>query len=206
MGKIKLQKIVGNLLDKLRKLYMNGMVIQKFLAFLKLQKIVGNYCFSEQIFHRKQSLGAPKHFFCSARDRRSIAPKMLNLFQHCWGHARTLHTHYDSPRCTAGRNFVGEFRGVIASFQCAPCITFCCVCLHVAPYRLQAACQPANGRRFSSLIAAEGRFTWRIARMKLLRRPISASDRIPDRFCVISMEFLSLSRRRSSSQNFPQRR
>ena len=25
--------------------------------------------------------------------------------------------------------------------------------------------------------------------MKLLRRPISASDRIPDRFCVISMEF-----------------
>ena len=27
MGKIKLQKIIGNLLDKLRKLYMNGMVI-----------------------------------------------------------------------------------------------------------------------------------------------------------------------------------
>ena len=42
--------------------------------------------------------------------------------------------------------------------------------------------------------------------MKLLRRPISASDRIPDRFCVISMEFLSLSRRRSSSWNVPQRR
>ena len=36
--------------------------------------------------------------------------------------------------------------------------------------------------------------------MKLLRRPISASDRIPDRFCVIGMEFLSLSRRRSSSR------
>ena len=34
--------------------------------------------------------------------------------------------------------------------------------------------------------------------MELLRRPISASDRIPDRFYVISMEFLSLSRRRSS--------
>ena len=30
--------------------------------------------------------------------------------------------------------------------------------------------------------------------MKLLRRPISASGRIPDSFCVISMEFLSLSR------------
>ena len=29
MGKIQLQKIVGNLLDKLRKLYMNGTVIFK---------------------------------------------------------------------------------------------------------------------------------------------------------------------------------
>ena len=28
-----------------------------------------------------------------------------------------------------------------------------------------------------------------------LRRPVSTSDRIPDRFYVISMEFLSLSRR-----------
>ena len=37
--------------------------------------------------------------------------------------------------------------------------------------------------------------------MKLLRRPISASDWISDRFYVISMEFLSLSRRRSSSGN-----
>ena len=50
MGKIKLQKIVGNLLIKLRKLYMNGTV----------QKILGKFCFSEQIFHRKQSLGAPE--------------------------------------------------------------------------------------------------------------------------------------------------
>ena len=33
---IKLQKIVvGNLLNKLRKLYMNGTVIQKYLAVLK---------------------------------------------------------------------------------------------------------------------------------------------------------------------------
>ena len=39
--------------------------------------------------------------------------------------------------------------------------------------------------------------------MKLLRRPISASDRIPDRFYVISMEFLSLSRRRSYARNVP---
>ena len=58
MGKIRLQKIVGNLSDKLRKLYMNGTVIEKFLAFPKLLKILGNFCFSEQIFHRKQSLGA----------------------------------------------------------------------------------------------------------------------------------------------------
>ena len=33
--KIKLQRIVGNLLDKLWKLYMDGTVIKKFLAFLK---------------------------------------------------------------------------------------------------------------------------------------------------------------------------
>ena len=36
--------------------------------------------------------------------------------------------------------------------------------------------------------------------------PISASDRIPDGFCIISMEFLSLSHRRSSSRNVSQRR
>ena len=39
--------------------------------------------------------------------------------------------------------------------------------------------------------------------MQLLRRPISASNRIPDRFCVISMEFMSLSRRRSFARNVP---
>ena len=32
---------------------------------------------------------------------------------------------------------------------------------------------------------------------------MSASDRIPDKFYVIRMEFLSLSRRRSSAQNIP---
>ena len=31
----------------------------KFLAVLKYWKILGNICFSEQIFCRKQSLGAP---------------------------------------------------------------------------------------------------------------------------------------------------
>ena len=39
--------------------------------------------------------------------------------------------------------------------------------------------------------------------MQLLGRPISASDRIPDRFYVISMDFLSLSRRRFSPRNVP---
>ena len=39
--------------------------------------------------------------------------------------------------------------------------------------------------------------------MQLLRRPISASDRISDTFYVISMELLSLSRRRSSARNVP---
>ena len=38
---------------------------------------------------------------------------------------------------------------------------------------------------------------------KLLRRPISPSDQIPDRFYVISMEFLLLSRRHSSVRNVP---
>ena len=39
--------------------------------------------------------------------------------------------------------------------------------------------------------------------MYLLRRPISASDKIPNRFYVIGLEFLSLSRRRSSTWNVP---
>ena len=57
MRKTKLQKIIGNLFDKFRKLYVNGTVVYKFLAFLKLSKILGNFCFSVKIFHRKQSLG-----------------------------------------------------------------------------------------------------------------------------------------------------
>ena len=35
MRKTKRQKIIGNLFDKLRKLYVNGTVVYKFLAFLK---------------------------------------------------------------------------------------------------------------------------------------------------------------------------
>ena len=43
MWNIELQKIVGNLLDKLRKLYVNGTVIKKFLAFLKLIEKPGQF-------------------------------------------------------------------------------------------------------------------------------------------------------------------
>ena len=49
MGKIKLQKIVGNLLDKRREFYMNGTIIWKFLVVLKWYKILGNICLSEQM-------------------------------------------------------------------------------------------------------------------------------------------------------------
>ena len=38
---------------------MNRTVNEKVLAILEYEKILGNICFSEQIFHRKQSLGAP---------------------------------------------------------------------------------------------------------------------------------------------------
>ena len=39
-----------NLLDKLRKSYRNGTVVKKLFTFLKLQKILGNFYSSEQIF------------------------------------------------------------------------------------------------------------------------------------------------------------
>ena len=49
MRKIILQKILGNLLDKLRKSYRNGTVVKKLFTFLKPQKILGNLYSSEQI-------------------------------------------------------------------------------------------------------------------------------------------------------------
>ena len=52
--KLNLRNFVGNLLDKLGKLYMDGTFIYKFLAVLKQKKVLGNICFSEQIFYRKQ--------------------------------------------------------------------------------------------------------------------------------------------------------
>ena len=59
MFKIKLYKIVGNLLDKLRKLWMNGVVIKKFLAFLQLQKILGNFLFFRADILQKIVGGCP---------------------------------------------------------------------------------------------------------------------------------------------------
>ena len=52
--KLKLGNFVGDLLDKLGKLFMDGTFIYKFLAVLKQKKVLGNICFSEQILYRKQ--------------------------------------------------------------------------------------------------------------------------------------------------------
>ena len=39
----------------------NGTVIEKYLAFIKLEKILGNFWFFEQMFDCKLSLGAPAY-------------------------------------------------------------------------------------------------------------------------------------------------
>ena len=51
------------LLEKLRIFWTNGKVTQKFLAFLKLWKFLGNICSFKQLFFRIQSLGDPERFF-----------------------------------------------------------------------------------------------------------------------------------------------
>ena len=56
MWEIKLQKSKGI------SLYLKGTVILKFLVVPKQKKILGYICFSEQIIHRKQSLGAPEKY------------------------------------------------------------------------------------------------------------------------------------------------
>ena len=52
--KLNLRNFVRNVLDKLGKLYMDGTFIYKFLAVLKQKKVLGNICFFEQLFYRKQ--------------------------------------------------------------------------------------------------------------------------------------------------------
>ena len=61
---------------------MNGTFIQKFLVVFKQKKILGNICFSEQIFYRKQSLGAPVLFMYTVfREvfRAPVASSLLGL-------------------------------------------------------------------------------------------------------------------------------
>ena len=54
--------------------------IYKFLAVLKQKKILGIICFSEQIFYRKQSLGAPVLFMYTDLERYLV----LLLPVHFW--------------------------------------------------------------------------------------------------------------------------
>ena len=62
---------------------MNGTVIQNFLAVLKLQKILGNICFFQRIFYRKQSLGAPDYYcekpICMRCRVRQLQVKVLDF-------------------------------------------------------------------------------------------------------------------------------
>ena len=56
-----LPKVVVKLLENVRILYTNGMVIQRVWAFHELKKFLGNICSFEQLFYRKKSLGAPDY-------------------------------------------------------------------------------------------------------------------------------------------------
>ena len=54
----------------LRKIAPEWIGIQKFLALLKLQKILSNFCFSKQTFCTKLTLGAPviyRYMVCGRR-------------------------------------------------------------------------------------------------------------------------------------------
>ena len=53
--------------------------IYKFLAVVKQKKILGNICFSEQIFYRKQSLGAPVLFMYTVFREVFSAPVASSL-------------------------------------------------------------------------------------------------------------------------------
>ena len=61
-------------LEKLRIFWTNGKVTQKFLAFLKLWKFLGNICSFKQLFFRIQSLGAPERFFSALYKVRDGKP------------------------------------------------------------------------------------------------------------------------------------
>ena len=65
---------------------MNGTFIKRYLAVLKQKKITGNICFSEQIFYRKQSLGAAeksqKQWLEFDASKKTITD-LLNFFLLC---------------------------------------------------------------------------------------------------------------------------
>ena len=58
-----------------------------------------------------------QHFFCSmiAKAKRTMLDLFAQLFQHCWGHARSLCMDYKDlwvvffPQCTAGPKLVGSY-------------------------------------------------------------------------------------------------
>ena len=56
---------------------MNGMVIWKFLAIIKLWKILGKICFSKQIFYRKQSLGVADICYRQQETTQIVSASML---------------------------------------------------------------------------------------------------------------------------------
>ena len=56
--KIILQKIVENLLDKLRKFFVRGTVVQNFQPSLRQRKFQPIFASPKRYFYRKQSLGA----------------------------------------------------------------------------------------------------------------------------------------------------
>ena len=58
-----LLKIIGNFLDKLRKILPEWNAHLEIFSHIQAIENSWQSCFSEQIFYRKQSLGAP-HYLC----------------------------------------------------------------------------------------------------------------------------------------------
>ena len=96
MWRIKLQKIVRNLLHKLRKLYMNGTVIWKFFWRPQVIDILGNICFRSNRYFTESSRWVPL-----------ILP--LHFWQRCFSGSwkRVLIPH--------SRSFLRQSRGIPAS-------------------------------------------------------------------------------------------
>ena len=55
------------------------MVIQIFLAFLKVYKFLGNICSFEQLFYRKKSLSAPVLFIQNISPFRIVSNPSANF-------------------------------------------------------------------------------------------------------------------------------